>query len=279
MLTNEFKYSLQRYLNIRIARGATLAPDGKRIAFLSDITGVSQVWRIDKPQSWPEQLTFYEDRVTFVDWSPTGEVLVFGKDEGGNEREQLYLLTSDGESVAPLTEQPEVIHRFGDWSRDGQWIAYAANRRNPAFFDIYIQNVRTRETRRVYQGDGTYHAVSFSPDDRYLLFSLMNSSFDQELYVLELATGDVIHLTQHANSVRYQSPNWSKDGKGIYLVTDKDRDFLNLAYIDINTQNLTYWVETPWDVESLMLSANGHIMVYVTNIDGYAQLTIKVYYH
>jgi len=42
---------------------------------------------------------------------------------------------------------------------------------------------------------------------------------------------------------------------------------------------LTYWVETPWDVESLMLSANGHIMVYVTNIDGYAQLTIKVYYH
>jgi len=274
-LSNEFKYSIQRYLNIRTARGATLAPDGKRIAFLTDITGVFQVWRIDVPLGWPEQLTFYEDRVTFVDWSPTDELLVFGKDEGGNERDQLYLLTSDGESIVPLTEQPEVIHRFGGWSHDGQWIAYASNRRNPAFFDIYIQNVKTREIRCVYQGDGTYHAVAFSPDDRYLLFGLINSSFDQELYVVELATGDVLHLTKHEGSVRFLNPNWAEDGRGIYLVTDKDRDFLNLAYIDIGTQNLTYLEETPWDTESLMLSANGKVMVYTTNVDGYSQLTIK----
>ena len=268
-------YNFQRYLNIRTATGATLAPKADRIAFLTDITGVNQVWRIDEPGGWPEQLTFYKDRVTFVEWSPTEDLLVFGKDAGGNEKEQLYLLTADGSIITPLTEQPEVIHRFGGWSHDGQWIAYASNQRNEAFFDIYIQNVKTKETRRVYQGDGTYYAVAWSPDDKRLLFGVYNSSFDQDLYVLEFATQTVTHLTPHEGSVRYNSPVWAPDGRRIYLITDKDRDFLNLAYIDLDTQNLTYLEDTSWDVESVLLSENGRLMAYTTNVDGYSKLTIK----
>jgi dipeptidyl aminopeptidase/acylaminoacyl peptidase len=279
-------YDFQRYLNIRTATGATFSPKADKIAFLTDITGVYQVWCIDEPGRWPEQLTFYKDRVTFVKWSTTEDSLVFGKDAGGNEKDQIYLLTADGSIIVPLTEQPEAIHRFGGWSHDGQWIAYASNQRNKAFFDIYIQNVKTRETRCVYQGDGTYYAVAWSPDDKHLLLGIYNSNFDQDLYALELATQKVIPLTPHKGSVRYTSPAWAPDGREIYLITDKERDFLNLAYIDLTTQNLIYLEGTSWDVESVLISPlckrgvggispNGRLMVYTTNVDGYSKLTIK----
>jgi dipeptidyl aminopeptidase/acylaminoacyl peptidase len=268
-------YDFQRYLNIRTATGATFSPKADKLAFLTDITGVYQVWLIDESGKWPEQLTFYKDRVTFVKWSPTEDLLVFGKDAGGNEKDQIYLLTADGSIITPLTEQPEVIHRFGGWSHDGQWIAYASNQRNKAFFDIYIQNVKTRETRCVYQGDGTYYAVAWSPDDKNLLLGIYNSNFNQDLYALELATQKVIHLTPHKGSVRYTSPAWAPDGRGIYLIADKEHDFLNLAYIDLNNQSLTYLEDIFWDVESVLISQSGHLIVYTTNVDGYSKLTIK----
>lgn len=57
-----------RYLNVRSAYGASFAPDGRHITFLTDITGVAEVWRVPVPPvapagsgaevAWPEQLTF-----------------------------------------------------------------------------------------------------------------------------------------------------------------------------------------------------------------------------
>ena len=81
-------YDLERYLNVRSAYGASFAPDGE-LAFLHDASGVPQVWTVDAPRTWPARHTFYEERVTFATWSPERRELVFGMDEGGNERAQL----------------------------------------------------------------------------------------------------------------------------------------------------------------------------------------------
>ena len=35
-----------RYLNVRSASGASFSPDGQRLAFLTDITGVAEVWSV-----------------------------------------------------------------------------------------------------------------------------------------------------------------------------------------------------------------------------------------
>src|SRR5215210_89752 len=97
-------YEFARYLKIRGAWGASWSPDGRRLAFLTEITGVPQVWEVsggaDGP-SWPEQLTFYEERVSGAEYSPADDRLLFGMDVGGNERTQLFLL-EEGE-VKDLT--------------------------------------------------------------------------------------------------------------------------------------------------------------------------------
>src|SRR5262249_56297343 len=57
-----------RYLNVRSASGVSFAPDGRRLTFLTDITGIAEVWSVtvspgtsQTPLSrggalpWPEQ--------------------------------------------------------------------------------------------------------------------------------------------------------------------------------------------------------------------------------
>src|SRR5689334_16298130 len=81
-----------RYLNVRAASGASFAPDGRRITFLTDITGVAEVWSVAVPSAnggaalpWPEQLTFGGERILGAAFSPVADRLIVGSDVGGND--------------------------------------------------------------------------------------------------------------------------------------------------------------------------------------------------
>jgi Tol biopolymer transport system component len=71
------KYPFERYLNVR---GPSFSPDGKRISFLTDITGVAEVWSIPidthaSAPAWPDQFTFRGERVAGASYSPTDDLL------------------------------------------------------------------------------------------------------------------------------------------------------------------------------------------------------------
>ena len=99
-------YEFAKYLKIRGAWGAGWSPDGKRISFLTEITGVPQVWEAASSEgpSWPEQMTFYEERVSYAAYSPTEQEILFSMDAGGDERSQLFLLEEG--AVTDLTQNP-----------------------------------------------------------------------------------------------------------------------------------------------------------------------------
>jgi Tol biopolymer transport system component len=105
-------YSIERYLNVRSAMSGTFRPDGQRLAFLTDITGTHQVWAVDvpppgQPTPWPEQLTFFKERILRVTYSPIADEMIFSTDVGGNERAQLFLLGGDGQHLRQLTDAPQ----------------------------------------------------------------------------------------------------------------------------------------------------------------------------
>ncbi|HSK73071.1 MAG TPA: hypothetical protein VK892_15335, partial [Pyrinomonadaceae bacterium] len=127
-------YPIERYLNIRSASSPTFSPDGKRIAFLTNITGTSQVWMTDISGGAPKQITDYPDNVSFVRWSPAGNGLIFGKAIGGNENTQFFWMSNDGAEIKELTKNPEVRHNFGGMSKDGKYIFYTSNNRDRNWF-------------------------------------------------------------------------------------------------------------------------------------------------
>ncbi|ELY80228.1 S9 family peptidase [Natrinema gari] len=270
-------YDIERYLNIRSAYGASFGPDGERLSFLLDTTGTPQLWTLEEPRGWPEQRTFYDERVTFASWSPERSELIFGMDEGGNERAQLFRLDAETGAIENMTAMPEAKHRWGGWSHDGDRFAFTSNRRDEAVFDIYVQNrdETGSDAELVSEGDGWLSLSGWSPDDSRLLVSQAYSNFDQDLSVLDLETGAREHLTPHDGDVRYQSATWAPDGEGIYLVTDEgEADTLYLAYLALETGDLEPVVDGEWNVDGIALDDDTGRFVYSENVEGYTELTV-----
>ncbi|ESP88968.1 S9 family peptidase [Candidatus Halobonum tyrrellensis] len=268
-------YDVERYLNIRSAHTADFAPDGT-LAFLMDTTGTPQVWSLSEPGAWPEQHTFYDERVTFVDWSPERRELAFGMDEGGNERAQLYRLNPDSGRITEWTAMPEFKHRWGGWSHDGSRFAFASNRRDESVFDVYVQrrDATGDDAELVHEGDGWLSVAGWSPDDDRLLVHRASSSFDHDLYALDLKSGAFDHLTPHEGTARFSSPQWGPDGEGVYVCTDHDADTLQLERLDLDSGE--FWVVEgggEWNVDGVAIDEETERLVYSRNVDGYTEFT------
>ncbi|MCZ7575264.1 MAG: S9 family peptidase [Ardenticatenaceae bacterium] len=266
---------LRRYLNIRSSMGGSLRHDGRRLAFLNDTTGVLQVWTVDGPGLWPEQRTFYPDRITFVSYSPASHALIFGKDEGGNEQDQFYLMDDEGLDIRPLTAMPSARHMWGAWSHDGQRIAFTATRDNPAEFYPYVMDLARGEIELVTELPGYNVVTKWMPNDDALIIIRFTSNANSDLFFLDLATGEARHLTPHEGDVLYQAAEPLPDGSGLLILTDEGRDFLNLAVYDLATGEVHSLGEYNWDQEELALTPDGRWLGVLSNEDGYGVLEIR----
>jgi dipeptidyl aminopeptidase/acylaminoacyl peptidase len=279
-------FPIDRFLNIRAATGPTFSPDGRFVAFLTNITGVTQLWQVPLTGGWPVQLTFTRDSVRAAAYNPIRHELIFSMDAGGNERAQLYLLRGlgasdhglgDGWDSTDLTHQPKAVHLFGDWSHDGERFAFSANRTRPARFDVYAQKLGEKTARLLAKGPGGFYgSAGWSPDDRHLLLAHLESNFNQNLDLLEVATGKVRRLTPHKGEVQYHSPHWSADGKAVYCSsTFGGRDKTGVARIDVGTGKLT-WVATPeHEVDAVVPSRKGRWLAWTVNAGGRTELKLR----
>ena len=286
------QFSIDRYLNIRAANGPSFSPDGRFVSFLTNITGVSQLWQVPVNGGWPVQLTFTNESVRSGHYNPRRHEIIYSMDVGGNERTQLFRIhgvgggmdhgLGEGWAEKELTRQPNAIHSFGGWSHDGEQIVFSANREDPSRFDIYVQEVTTRakptrlaKARLLQKGPGDYYlALGWSPDDRWILAYRMESNYNQDLYAIDVTSGEVKHLTPHQGDVQYHSPSWSADGKSIYCAsTAGGRDLLDLAQIDIATGKLTYLMKkSAHEVERVLASPKGRWLIWIMNVEGKTEI-------
>ena len=268
-------FNIERFFNIRAAYAPTLSPDGGRVAFIATITGVPQVWVMDAEGGWPDPVTFADNRVLNVAWSPAGDRLLFARDVGGNENAQLFLVNADGSGERRLTTDDGAMHIFGAWSPDGLAIAYAANRRDRARYDLYWLEVETGEERLIWRNEalGFFWPAAWSPDGRRLLINHLRSNMDTDLHELTLPgaaghMGALRHVTPHSGDVRYVNPVYGADGRAAYLACDLDRDLLALVRLDLDTLEMSI-VEAPEaEVEEAALSPDGAWLAWAENRDG-----------
>ena len=263
-----YGYTIQQYLNIHGNHQGYWLPDDE-VLFRNKTAGVTQAWRTNAATGRPEQITFFEEGVSYAVAHPfTGRILA-AADVGGNERDQLYLYDEAAAGFDALTANPKVIYNYGDWSRDGRYLAVYANERDERFFDIYVYDLETGERRTAMQHDGYNQALAFSPDGYRLLVYRANGSQDCDLYLVELETGETRLLTPHEGELEVGAVAWDADGEGFYYTHDEGRDFLSLAYYDVASENYE-WLETPpWDVEDVVISWDGRYLLWTTNEDGF----------
>ncbi len=274
-------YPFERYLNVRMAYGASFSSDASQLSFLTDITGVTEVWSVpidvrSSSSAWPTQITFRGERCTSATSAPKSNMLLIMGDVGGNERTQLYLASADGAIFDALTTKPEVMYLFGGWSPDSLHVSYSSNERDSRYFDVYERNIETGEVTLLFQHDGTNNAGTYSPDGQFLLISRDEDNIHGQLLLLNRATKEIQTLTPETGTgpSLYYDAAWSADRRGLYLRTNRDRQFLSLAYLDLETQAIRYLSDTQWDIEHLALTTSGSTMALVTNEDGYSLLEL-----
>ncbi len=276
------KYPFERYLHVRSAYGPGFSPDGKRLSFLSDITGVAEVWSVpidihSSRPAWPEQLTFRSERVASATFSPTEDILLIAGDTGGSEHTQLYTLHGDGSHFTDLTNNLNVIYdgvRW--WSPDGTRITYRSNERDRRYFDIYELVLSTNEQRPLLIQDGTNSALRYSPDGQSVLVSRADSNIRNRLILVNTTTGETRNLTPEITegSALHVFAYWSATRKGLYLLSNRNRQFLSLAKLDLTTLEMTYLRDEEWDIDDLTMTHDGTRMALVTNVDGFSRLEL-----
>jgi dipeptidyl aminopeptidase/acylaminoacyl peptidase len=259
--------SIEPYLHVRSAKNPVFNPISNKLSFIADYTGTPQVWELNRGKGWPVQTSFTSERITFITFVNGKSNLIFEMDVGGNENQQLYLLKGDGRLIA-LTNSPDHIHRYGGSSPDGKWIAWSSNRRNPAFFDIYIQNLETMDIHLVLSGEGIFSSAKWSPDGKSILVQKTNSPLDNDLGILDLSTGAVDWITEHTGEANFRNVHFNKDGDHIYLLSNKDREFFGLALINLRTKHFVWLELGKWDFEDLAMNSDKNLLAYSINEGG-----------
>jgi len=270
-------YRFEQFLSARSAYGATVDAAGDRLYCISDLTGAPQLWSLplDAAYAWPEPVAVNLDRVMLAAPSSQPGRLVFGADVGGNERMQLYLVDGLGQTPRLLTEPATAIHVWGGWHPDGKMIAFSSNERDPHFFDVYTLDVESGARRLLFQGDGSYYAGSFSPDGRSVLVQRADVGSDQSIHILDVESGAIRQLTEAGHPSKYAHAAWSRDGRAVYCITDRDRELLYIARLDAVSGALESIVVADWDVGDFALSPDGRRLVYELNVDGFSEVRVR----
>jgi Tol biopolymer transport system component len=293
-INEQITHDLKRYLNIRTVTSARFTSDGKHIVFLTNITGIPQLWttEVERDDEESNRSTMMMellsvDNTERVSLSEiTGDMLLsskkkdliaYGTDAGGNERHQIYVIESLGERLRKITDRPNVVHCLGNFSNDGKRICYSSNQRNQTAFDLYVQDTdgSTNSGELIYQGEGTNYPVEWSPKDNAILFKTIVAPFNHDLYLLDLSTLRAEKIVEHQDDAVFDLPTFSRKGETIYCLSNARREFTALAEISLANHKLQYvFEEKTSDIELLKQSPNARYLAFTVNSNGYSKLKI-----
>jgi dipeptidyl aminopeptidase/acylaminoacyl peptidase len=266
-----------RYTNYRGASLDSWDPFKREMLISTRFADTNQIHLVKMPGGARTQLTFYPDRVSTALYSPANSnFFVFSKDLGGGEFYQFFGYDLSSGDVTLLTDGKS---RNTDplWSYAGDKLVYGSTRRTGDDVDLWEiepANAKSDHLLAQLQGGG-WSALDWSPDGRQILAKEEISANESYLWTVDATTGAKTPLTPKGGEAKiyYGIGQFSKNGKGIYVTTDKDSEFQRLAYIDFSTKKPTYLSGgIPWDVDELDLSFDGKTLAFVTNEDGFGVL-------
>ncbi len=149
-------------------RSTYWSPDGKWIAFLSDITGEYEVY-IQKADgsAAPVQLTKNADTYKFsLLWSPDSKNILFS-----DKKFRLQFVNIDTKTVTDVTQSKTWEITDYSWSPDSKWITFTDKTLTSTMAQIFIYNLVSKS---IYSTTDTWYnsyQPYFSADGKYLFFT------------------------------------------------------------------------------------------------------------
>jgi Tol biopolymer transport system component len=248
------------------------APDEKRIAFTTNLTGRANLWMVSSEGGWPLQLTISDDRQSGAVWSPDGKWIVYQQDFGGGEYYDLFAVPSSGGSAVNLTNSPDVSETSPLFSPDGKTLALDYKLKASPANDIAIFDWTTRAIKNLTNEkskDHTWQIAAWSPDGRSVLATRRNSAdTDASVFLIDVESGKTAELTPHTGAVLCIASAVSPDGKSVMISSNEKGGYSNVAIVDVASKKLKWLTDVQWEAEAGKFSPDGKLASYVINADG-----------
>jgi len=186
------------------------APDGRRLAFLSNRDGGTQIYLVSPPGREAARLTQADNGVNDFQWSPDGRSIAFTTSEvlprpGGEEPKEYHVVGNDpaftsslwviaaaaeGPSAAippeRLTEGAAFAVDDFSWAPDSRRIAFSANKYDAPYpfwtYDIYVLHLADKAVRKVVDTTGPDFFPVWSPDGRQIAYRTYVRSDEEEYF-------------------------------------------------------------------------------------------------
>ncbi|HSG40921.1 MAG TPA: S9 family peptidase [Thermoanaerobaculia bacterium] len=253
---------VERMARVTFSSTPSLSPDGRQVLFLSNRSGSPQVWIGPVDGGEPRQVVSFDDPVSAVDWSPDGLWIALAVAPGGGLNEQIYIVRPDGSGLKRITEGGKENNRLSGWS--GRLVRYSSNRRTPEALDAYVYDCEAGKTRRVAANPGIGTLTDVSRDGKRALVSRLVSRGDNDLFLIDLATGKEELLTPHEPPGTFGGGRFSPDGTTVYFTSNKDRDTITFVRTALGPDG------KPGPVKQLTLRDEAEVEAFEINEQGTA---------
>ena len=267
---------LDAYLSARQATPLGWSPKGQ-LLIATRFGDVDQLHVVDRAGGERRQITFLREPIAYAAFSPDpsrSAVVFYLKDAGGDENAQLYYQRV-GEPRARMLTDGKSLNGGAVWSNAGREIAFFTTARDGISRDIDIVDPESGALPHLaVSGDSAaWYPLDWSPDDRKLLVLKYVSIAEGYLYVVDLCNGQKREVDPSRDKVGITDAKFSRDGQGVYLISDRDSEFGRLRYVSLFTGEKTEISgPIPWDIEQLAISRDGHYLAYVSNEGGASKL-------
>ena len=251
---------------------STWSPDGKQVAFISNISGRRNIWLVPSDGGWPTQLTVSDQRQTAPAWSPTGRWIAYGSDKGGNEQWDIFLVSPSNGQVINLTNTPEISEENFAWSPNGEKLVYSVKPKEAPNYEIDVIEVLTKKvthiTSNTPQNLSNLGAI-WSKDGQWVVFSQADAAGkNSNIFIANASTGKATNLTRHEGEETFSASDISPDGKTVLITSNAENAHDNAGLLDVATKKITWLTNERWQVTSGSFSPNGKDVTWTENQDG-----------
>jgi dipeptidyl aminopeptidase/acylaminoacyl peptidase len=264
-------------VKVRSCKAPVFSPDGSEIAFLSDLTGLPQIWAVPVEGGWPRQITALDDPITSLSWSPGGEFLAFELSPSGGMNTQVYLVRPDGTGLRQLTDNGRETNRLGPWHPDEKRLSIASNRRCLESLDTYFVDIHRGDYQQIAQNIGIGYLTDIHSDGTYAVLYRMEDRTDNNLFLLDLSSGEEQLLTPHQGPGKFTKGLFSLKPDIIYIISDFEREFTTFGRIRINQHGEPAPIEIIAErdnigLDDFALSPDGKAAALTWNVTGYSEI-------
>jgi serine/threonine protein kinase len=206
----------------QIVESGELSPDGQWLAYDSDLTGNSDIYKIPAAGGNPIQLTSHPSDDFAAFWSPDGEKIVFHSFRQGNR--DIYCMNKDGGSVQQLSDDPS--HEFGPtFSPDGSKILFMSDRTGR--YEVYViskDDTGWGEPEQITFDGGIF--CRWSPVGNFIAYA-------SEHNLKVISYDDRKTKTLVRDQAVLGIPAWSVDGKTLYYQSQDEQGIGSLWSVPV----------------------------------------------